>query len=217
MGPKICPYLGIINDPQTITNYPSAANACHRAKPTLVAMDHQSNYCLCDSHIECEGYVNGWKNGFPAELRLKRSSSFKKYILRGAAWAVGAGTVALLVWAFFTGQFSSLGLALPSPSETPSSTVELYLIRTSTPTETPEPTFTSEPSATRTNTPTRTPLPSDQPTATETLTETPTPTNTRRSIIITYTYTPTKKPTTAPPTATKQPTNTATPTNDERP
>ena len=70
MEQRNCPYLGLIDDPTTLKDYPSEDNACHRVKkPVRILLEYQNSHCLCDTYRECPGYIDGWEDGFPVELR----------------------------------------------------------------------------------------------------------------------------------------------------
>ena len=44
-----CPFLGLKDDPQTMTNYASEDNFCHcKKRPQLIPLDHQQMTCLFD-------------------------------------------------------------------------------------------------------------------------------------------------------------------------
>jgi LysM repeat protein len=56
--PEICPFLAASHDPDSVLNYPSAANVCTKlgeAQP--VANDHQAGYCLRARHWFCPVYT----------------------------------------------------------------------------------------------------------------------------------------------------------------
>lgn len=58
MEPRICPYVGIRDDPQTSLSFPSEGNACHRAIPVSgILAEHQKNYCLSENHIHCPVFL----------------------------------------------------------------------------------------------------------------------------------------------------------------
>jgi hypothetical protein len=164
MESNICPYLGLINDPNTGTSFPDEANACHQAKPpALVVLDYQRSTCLQGAYKECPGYIHAWRDGFPKSIR-RRSSIINPAWFEGLAWLLVAIPVILFVWAGFTGRLSFLSLDFrPRTAITPTSRPFF----TRTPTETLVPTETS--------TFTETPLPeTETPTPTQTLTRTAT-------------------------------------------
>jgi hypothetical protein len=172
MESNICPYLGLINDPNTGTSFPDEANACHQAKPpALVVLDYQHSTCLQAAYKECPGYIHAWRDGFPKSIR-RRNSIINPAWFEGLAWLLVAIPVILFIWAGFTGRLSFLSLDFRARTAiTPTS--RPFFTRTPTETSTP----------TQTSTFTETPLPE---------TETPTPTQTlTRTATVTRTITPT--------------------------
>lgn len=54
MPRKLCPYLGLKDDPTTALHFPSEGNACHHARPVSgIRAAHQENFCLSDGHLQC--------------------------------------------------------------------------------------------------------------------------------------------------------------------
>ncbi|MBW6467506.1 MAG: hypothetical protein K0B06_13445 [Brevefilum sp.] len=218
MESNICPYLGLINDPNTGTSFPDGANACHRASPpALVVLDYQSSTCLQAGHKECPGYIHAWRDGFPKSIR-RRKSIINPAWFEGLAWLLVAIPVILFIWAGFTGRLSFLALDFrPGTAVTPTSrpfftrtpTVTLTATVTTTFTETPLP-ETETPTPTQTLTRTATLEYTETPTATATATRifwtavprTPVPTNTPGAPRPTQPPAPTEPP---PPTNTPLP------------
>ena len=171
MDPKICPYLGLVDDPNTGTSFPYEGNACHRAKkPTPVTLKHQRSYCLVDEHINCPGYINGWVNGFPDSLKAF-PPTYKKLLHKRLVWAALAVVLLFVVYLIFNQQInaaaSNLGRAVANRFTAPTSTATIQ--PTNTPTVTPvPPTQTTTIFPTPTNTSTATSTPTRTPTATET-------------------------------------------------
>ncbi|MBW6465866.1 MAG: hypothetical protein K0B06_05130 [Brevefilum sp.] len=222
MEANTCPYLGLINDPNTSTTFPDAANACHQAKPpALVKLDYQSSTCLQDEHQECPGYIHAWPDGFPKSL-LRPKPIFTLVPIERLSWILVAIPVMLFLWAGFTGRLSFLSLdfrpktantptSLPFFTRTPTETLTFTLTLTAT--ETPLP---QTETATPTHTPTRTPTVTRSPTSTVDQSFWILPTNTPVSSDPTSRPpAPTQPPTSAPPTEPPPPTSTRPP--DVRP
>jgi hypothetical protein len=160
----MCPYVGIIDDPKTSTVFPDNCNACHRADPPrAVVLDHQRIFCLTERHTECEGYINGWENGFPRSLRNKNCRSDQGILQSKSAkfWGILLAVLVLLVLLGVFVVYPNLDqIAILSPqTETPveviqASATEQVIANTPTPTTTP------------TVEPTQTPTPTHTPTAT---------------------------------------------------
>ena len=177
MEPKICPYLGLIDDPNTNAAFPYEDHACHRAKrPVKVALSHQRDFCLTDEHISCPGYEKGWVNGFPDSLRAK-PLIYKSLLKNKWVWAALAVVLLFAVYILYNQQINAIGTnlgnavasrfseptatATDQPTPIPSSTPVLP-----TQTESIQPTTDGTTTITVTDTPV--------PTLTATATETPT-------------------------------------------
>lgn len=171
MEPKICPYLGLTDDPNKHKDFPYEGNACYRVKkPTPVSLPHQRGYCLVDEHISCPGYLNGWENGFPDSLRAY-PPTYKKVLRNKWVWAALAVVLLFAVYLIFNQQInaaaSSWGRAAASRLTAPTPTATLPA--TKTPTKTPvPPTQTATPLPTPTSTSTAIPTPTRTPSPTKT-------------------------------------------------
>ena len=217
---SICPYLGLIDDPKTRTNYPSEFNACYAIDPPVqITQDYQRNRCMRDPHVDCPGFISGWEGGVPGAIRV--APPLTKRVFRSKWIWLGLAAIVVLFLIFrFTGIISGVNLPFLNEFEigsllsiskqtrtptsdglqtntlipSPSSTLKAVLR-----TDTPEPTASATPLGS--NTPTRTPRP--------TRTRTPT----RYSFIWnTPTRTPNPRTQTAAPSSTASATRTPTPT-----
>lgn len=57
-----CPFIGLVNDPQSLTAYPSLQNYCHRfTDPKPVKLEYQQQYCLGILHHRCLVFQRGEK------------------------------------------------------------------------------------------------------------------------------------------------------------
>lgn len=153
MPERTCPYLGFADDNTTATAYPDNRNVCHRAKPSCaVAMQHQANRCLQDTHRECPGFRYGWEKGLPKELCPEQHKGTKFDISKVWMFVVGAG-IFLVAAGFFIGAlqmgpapvatipggfnpYTTTPFALYKPTET--MTLMPTLTATPVPTDTPE-------------------------------------------------------------------------------
>ena len=203
MDPKICPYLGLIDDPNTSTSFPYEGNACYRAKkPTQIALSHQRGYCLSDEHTHCPGYVNGWADGFPKSLQ-GRKPILRQVLQSKWAWVALVVIILLSLYFIFPQQISAVGKNLVTSVsgwfDRPAATEV-----TDTPTNTPTRKLTTETEAAgiATSTWTFTPTITNTVTATTTYTLTLTPTETSTP---TRTATRTRRVTYIPPTDTDEP------------
>ncbi len=204
---RICPYLGLIDDPKTGTTYPDGANACHNSQPpALVILTYQRSMCLTSDHKSCPGYLYGWKEGFPKTLR-RRKPAANGGLLKWLAWLGLAVLIGVFVWAGFSGRLAFIGLDLRSASRG-TSTVVPFMTRTATETDTP----TLTPTETGTATP-QTDTPTASPTFTRTITDTPSATATPTATVVTRVPPastsvppgPTIPPIVIPPTTTQPP------------
>lgn len=108
MDPKICPYLGLTDDPTSNKDFPYEGNTCYRAKrPTAVALTHQRSYCLCDEHTHCPGYTNGWEGGFPKSLRAY-PPTYERILKSKLAWGVFAVVLLVSAYLIFSQQINAM-------------------------------------------------------------------------------------------------------------
>jgi hypothetical protein len=99
-----CPYLGLLDDPDTALDFPSLGNTCHRtARPAPINLIYQQNTCLTWQHLRCPVYRSAGAVRPPA-LPARRSQRVFPLILlplaalllagAGLAWSSGwIGTV----------------------------------------------------------------------------------------------------------------------------
>ena len=204
---KICPFLGLKDDPDTSLSFPSLWNYCHRSKPiAVVRPEHQRNYCLADEYGNCPVYIQDQEAPLPLEIRAYRIKPIRKdkpvwkvvlvllvVILIGGLVGLQILVQRPLSFSRFTGTPTPENTAtfLPSPSSTPIKATKVIF----TPTQPeiissllpfPSP-FLLFPSHSPTRTPTLTPSPTRTPTLTPSPTRTPT-----------FTPSPTRTPTLTP-------------------
>ena len=76
---EICPHLGLEEDEQTCTAYPSRWNLCHRSRPiAVVRLEHQRKICLSSHHIKCPVFQSETLQALPVQLRGRRRVAGKK-------------------------------------------------------------------------------------------------------------------------------------------
>ena len=69
----ICPYIGILIDPQTAIAYPAEGNYCHRVLPAIPPnYEHQKAYCLSKSFVKCPFFTQKSGRSMPKYIRLKK-------------------------------------------------------------------------------------------------------------------------------------------------
>ena len=217
-----CPLLGMLDDPSTVTLFPSDANYCSCCRqPAVPNYAHQSTYCLTQNYVKCPLKTEPRPERMPARMRWQRFNNFNRAaFLKGAIGGAIALTLALFFILWMPGLISDALIRLAPtsasggnwPTLTPSLTSIYSATPTSTSTDSPAPrrTSTQRASATASATPTGTLTPSAVPTR-------------FRSPTITFTYTPppynppaptaapTKRPNTAVPPTPVPPTNTPQP------
>jgi len=55
-----CPFVGLEQDPQSLTSYPSSRNFCYRLRqPKSVRLEYQQQYCLSSAYQRCLVYKRG--------------------------------------------------------------------------------------------------------------------------------------------------------------
>ncbi len=96
---SICPYLGLLDDPDTRVIYPAAANCCHRAEPAgSVTLEHQSMHCLNSHHRTCAVFLRGAGKPLPETISVKQPTAGWKQVgvlgMLFAALVLGA----ILLW-----------------------------------------------------------------------------------------------------------------------
>lgn len=182
---QICPFLGLRYDRETVTDFASAANHCHRSPhPRAVELDYQEQICLTRAYLTCPIYLQAGPNQPPAAapLPIRRPAAATTSVPAEPARANRTFRLLLyfglvILFAALIGLFGLLRiLDWPGPGDmVPSETPAGEFLPTIAPTEGPTalPSLTAappSPTATWTATPTTT------PTATETATATPTST-----------------------------------------
>jgi len=177
-----CPYIGLINDVNSYSEFPSDLNYCHHSQPlALPVFIHQRDFCLSSRYSECPMLSSTRYKRLPPEIRLTSASTFKPrlphWILPVFILAIFLlGSVATLVIPELSSAFANFLGANPSPSRvysqtpaltrlgfiTPSPYSLFSIIKSFTPSTDEAFTFTDTPappsSATLTQTPTANPL-----------------------------------------------------------
>ena len=88
MPSAICPYLGLIDDPDTCLAFPTERNACQRTVPAeAISLEHQSAYCLTYKYTECPIYTG---ETLPAMTADRASVRRRRLVRRGC----------IMVWLF---------------------------------------------------------------------------------------------------------------------
>jgi hypothetical protein len=194
-----CPYLGIVDDPDTRYLFASPIGCCHRAKPaTLVSLEQQQAFCLHQGHLNCPVFTRTEIGPLPMEMRAWPQEPRSVLWLKLFAWGLLALLVATAVFLaatwrpgarpkpeaapLLTALMTETATSLPTATAVP----PLVLLETETavplvtlpPTPQPPPSATATPRASATSAPTNRPTALTSPTANATATPTlaPTPT-----------------------------------------
>lgn len=199
--PEICPFLATARDPDSVHNYPSAENACHKTGDALsVTEDYQAEYCLRARHWFCPVYTGAVKHPvtpirIPDEP-LPITQSIATPTVAPAPVEASRNTtrtrLTVTLTVIVAGLLVSAGLLAASQQPTGIIAIPTTQLATLPIVQTP----TDAPIPTETLIPTPTELPSETPTVTRTLTatltESPTITLTS-SLTVTLSLTPTPK------------------------
>jgi hypothetical protein len=85
-----CPFLGLRDDPETLTNYASEENQCHcKGRPRAIPLDHQQMYCLFE-YTRCSTFLKRMTAEVQARERAERIS--KGQTLKPSLGVVGTLT-----------------------------------------------------------------------------------------------------------------------------
>ncbi len=118
--PLSCPHLGLKNDPVTSLGYPSTGNYCHQCRPyTFPNFQHQEDYCLSVTHVDCPVYNQAPGQNFPAELKAETVSVARiakprklRFFMFGAV--LGIFVLWMIIVAFQSGKFGMNVFAHPT-------------------------------------------------------------------------------------------------------
>ena len=183
---RICPNLGLTNDPGSYFQFASTWNCCHRPDPVLsLKAEPQTRYCLTEAHVDCPVYQADWDGDFPAawiarpwERRQERRGVSGRGTMGPGArlrrYGLGLLLIALAVLGMLGIPFARSRL-FPGVSPGQGQTVPVVLAETSTPTEAPTSTEPPPPTVIASASPTITPNPTLTPTPIPTDTPLPTP------------------------------------------
>ncbi|GAB4581834.1 MAG: hypothetical protein Fur0022_45850 [Anaerolineales bacterium] len=84
-----CPFLGLKDDPATMTNFASEDNFCHcKGQPRAIQLDHQQMYCLF-SYAQCPIFLKR----ISAEVQARDNAERKR---RGQLLKPSLGVVTVL-------------------------------------------------------------------------------------------------------------------------
>ncbi len=171
---EICPYLGLVSDPETRFSNPNWENYCHRVEPAQsVSYAHQEEMCFTPKYSRCSVYQAEGKKSFPSEFKgeglpLGGRGRFSWWWIGGLIIVAAVIFVAIRPGIFFAPSTALTPVGGDVPTSTPAmagdastpSNMQEEESTSSAPTISPTPTITS--------TPTKTPTPTITPTITPT-------------------------------------------------
>lgn len=89
-----CPYIGLLGDPATFSDFPAQMNACHHLNPVSTPnLYHQRSFCLSPTFVDCPIYQNERGTRMPKAFQYQSlgfSNRGKKLILY-----IGLGVIGL--------------------------------------------------------------------------------------------------------------------------
>ena len=118
---KVCPYLGLLDDPATALSFPSSHNRCFHAKPALsVKLDFQRNYCLTSKYTNCEEFNREADTPLPSDLRFNNVPPFWDKFIKGRIWILFLVfiVIALIAWKVLSRGHLGVGNSGQSPAVT---------------------------------------------------------------------------------------------------
>lgn len=98
---RMCPHIGMKDDPTTSLAYPSAWNHCHQAHPNAIAsLDHQRTHCLTAAHTACPLFLAASDIPMPGELQshLEADQVSRKAWMRMLVLAILVVVVGVIIW-----------------------------------------------------------------------------------------------------------------------
>jgi len=166
---KICPYLGMKNDPTTPVGYPSTWNVCFRSKnQEIPKLKYQQSTCLSENFVNCSLYLSEDKISLPKSIRYQ-SNNFKE-LLQNRKFLMMVFLVLLIIPTilfFYRYGFPNLSeVLIPSWQKT-------QQVRTFQPLPTVPLTRVPDQNQMGSDNPAKTPTPTFEPTFTSTITLTP--------------------------------------------
>ncbi len=173
--PEICPFLAAARDPDSVLNYPSPENRCHKLSDALpVTAEYQAEYCLRARHWFCPVYTGAVKRP-PIPIRAEGTLAKPLEVppvteairtprrISSRLIALAALPVILVILLLAARNSATP----PLPTTTASATLQI-VIATDAVTDTPTASPTSTETATETEPATATPTATETPTATAT-------------------------------------------------
>jgi hypothetical protein len=142
-----CPELGLGDDPDTFSAFPSLLNVCYHVKPiTTPIITHQRSFCLSENHVHCPLYASTHGVKMPKEMALNTHRLSK----RNRLLLIGVATLILLVTTTVILRFSAAWPNQPNQEPAPLTTGQALVPLISTPVAETDEARTSTPQVTET-------------------------------------------------------------------
>lgn len=149
-----CPYLALIDDIKTNSDFPSDFNYCHRCKqPEIPTYLHQQEVCLTQHYNECIMLRDANLKKLPQDIHFSAPAAPKAKMRPLLAAFIGLGVVAVSLFASrllnnrFSAPYPTPPIIFTTPSPTP---IAVSLVTDFTPTFNALPSVTPSPNPTKT-------------------------------------------------------------------
>ena len=98
MPSAICPYLGLLDDPDTCLAFPTERNSCQRTVPVeSITLEHQATFCLTYKYTECQIYKGETRSAINMDVaREKRNRLLRRGCILIWLAVVIVGIIALI-------------------------------------------------------------------------------------------------------------------------
>lgn len=119
---RTCPSLGLLDDADTLLDFPSVWNYCHRARPVVPPnIKHQGEFCLSENYHHCPVFLRQQAAPLSEHLRapLNRTNRIRGFSRKNSIVAlISLSIILLLGWAIIN-QKSFLPVVVNTPSAVP--------------------------------------------------------------------------------------------------
>jgi len=95
---SVCPFLGLIDDPETAQSFASPNNYCFQTKSALpVKLEFQRAYCLSNNYKTCDKYSSLHESPLPYSGRFRRRSKTNITLGKAALFILLLGFVIVVI------------------------------------------------------------------------------------------------------------------------
>ncbi len=103
---KSCPFLGLTDDRESFTSYPSEWNVCYHVMPEAAPiLSHQGAYCLSADYAQCSIFNAETRQKMPEEIKLRMPISLEKIKQIGIVVVIVLLAILVLVGVLFREQW----------------------------------------------------------------------------------------------------------------